>query len=136
MPVDRMIFYESPGPTREQVHQVLLDFLGGVGEAGVGLGGESAVKWDHDRFYVRLPGRNTWALRRIFPDSPRALYTHPERWIEVWMSDGAAPGVIDVMTREQDYFTMALAEGIAVVLAKPFDGVREVQGVGVVEPRK
>lgn len=51
-------------PTHEQVQMVLEDYLTGIG----------AVRWDAHcfRWVVDLPGNALWAMRRVFPDSPRA----------------------------------------------------------------
>jgi hypothetical protein len=48
----------------------------------------------------------------------------PERFIEVYVADDN----VDVMTRQADEFTNALAEGLASLIARKFKGKREFNG--------
>jgi hypothetical protein len=101
-------------PPRKALGQVLRDFMG---EAG-------AVRWHGDRWFMSFESPNSLALGRQSPlVEPMAalLAREPrERWIEVWPSEKLL--VVDVMTRQQDEFTNALAVGIVEVIARWWKG--------------
>lgn len=88
--------------------------------------GATNIRWDLERWFVTLPGKPSDALQA----TPYRHYVREgTRWIEVWY-DGqelaaGEPFSIDVMTRSQDQYTHALAEGLTQCLATAFQGVRE-----------
>lgn len=132
MSYDRFIEFEVPPPPDPQ-WQAVLKLIGEVIEDF--FSGAGTIVWDGDasRWFISLPGEGRWALRRVFPESPRAQAASTasplesrERWIEVCvtMGDGL---IVDVLTRHADDFTNALATALAKSLlrmdhAKPMDG--------------
>jgi hypothetical protein len=132
MALDRFVYWQTERPTREQLELVLEDFIGGAG----------SVKWDTDRFFVMLKGKQSEAFRRCERASEtQRLYAQEvynemrERWIEVWMRDEPMEleakdgdpahsdhGCVDVMTRSADDFTNGVAARLAEVLARFWDG--------------
>lgn len=107
---DRFIYWTDQRPTREEVEQVLRDYLGGVGE----------LRWNNDdqnRFYVELPGTPTHPLATI--DSKTEIYGHLDRWIEVCVADDEP---MDIITRQMDPFTNAIAADLAQIFASRWLG--------------
>lgn len=115
MAYDRIIQF-SKAPAREEVRLVIEDFLSDAA---------SEIQWDRDRFFVTLIGKNTHPLKRI-PEAHWTARAEPEpghegRHLEVWVTDTC----VDVITRSQDEYTHAVAEGLAKVLARFWQGKRE-----------
>jgi hypothetical protein len=99
-------------PTRSEVEIVCIDYLGGLGQ----------VAWlDHadgvPRFFLSLVGESSHPLQRI--GARRTNIHRADRWIEV-IPDGSAS--FDILTREQDAVTNAIADGLAAVFARHWDG--------------
>jgi len=111
MALDRIIRFDKPfkPPTRMELTTLLADYFQGIGGAS----------WDKDRFFVTLPGRPCYALGRLakipFSELPE------QRWIEVWKDRTS----VDVITRTADDITNALAEGLAEIIARFWQGARE-----------
>lgn len=112
MASDRFVRFDEVTPTQEMIQTVLEDFLGGVGK----------IEWKADRFFVDLPGKGSFVFCRV-GKNPSGCHPAPreERWFEVWV------GVtrIDVITREADEFTNALADRFARLCANYFKGTLE-----------
>ncbi len=110
MSLDRFIKFDGDYPTRDEIESVLRNFFGTAGE----------VKWSGDRFFVTLPGKTTFPYAGIEPFAGKVDVEHRtgrERWIEI------CPGnPMDVITRRQDPFTNALAEGLAKTFARFWEG--------------
>lgn len=110
-------FNHDRKPTRQEVQYLLEDYFKGIA---------TNVRWDSDRFFVSLPGTQTNALGRM-PDAHH-LYREPDgkRWIEVWLADPDPAyknqAVVDVMTRQADEVTNAMAEGVVEILARFWKG--------------
>lgn len=111
MALDRIIRFDKPNhpPIRMELTTLLADYFQGIG----------TVKWDKDRFFVSLPGKPCHALGRlaVIPRMPPP----EERWIEVWKNRTS----VDVITRGADDITNALAEGLAEIIARFWQGERE-----------
>lgn len=115
MALDRTITWaRNKGPAKEDVGKVVEDYACGLGEA----------RWDGDRWYIDLPGHNSSALRRV---AEKCLWSTGSRWIEVWIDQSADRDreCVDVMTRQHDEITNAIAEGLAKVIARFWGGERE-----------
>src|ERR1019366_9963794 len=102
-------------PTDEQLRQVVEDFFNGVGEISDNYSRKHERPW----WIVLLPGTPSNPLKRIFPE----VFEHQppggkERWLEVVVDDGS----VDVLTRQADDFTNALADGLAEVLCRGWSG--------------
>lgn len=110
MSLDRFVRFDEKYPTQEGLRRVLENFLGGTG----------TVEWQRDRFFVELPGNPTLALEG-FPDTISCSFRPEGRWIEVWYKDRT----LDVITREADDFTNALASSLAEICARYWRGKLE-----------
>jgi hypothetical protein len=104
MAIDRFInFEDGKCPSFEQVRDVCVHYIGGSG----------TITSEPPRVFAEVPGVSHSPLAR------------PERFIEVYVDDNN----VDVMTREGDEFTNALAEGLASLIARKFEGKREFDRV-------
>lgn len=108
MSQDRIVrWVDGEKPTPEQVKFVLEDFFNG----------QATITWDKNRYMVCLPGSCKHPLLRISP-----LFTeghapeHRLRWLEVW--EDKERTCLDVMTRLQDEYVNALAEGLIEVFRR------------------
>lgn len=97
-------------PPKDDIQKVLEDFLGEAGK----------VEWDKDRFYATLQGKPSWAFKRVFKRV--SACRDDERWFEVWIGDDC----LDIITRQQDHYTNALADGFAKLAANFWDGKVEI----------
>lgn len=111
---DRFIHWRTKHrPTQSEVELVCTDYLGGLGH----------VEWRDEhvdgvsRFFLSLVGEGSHPFQRI--GAGRTHLHRADRWIEV-IPDGSAS--FDVLTREQDAVTNAIADGLAAVFAKHWDG--------------
>jgi hypothetical protein len=114
MATDRTVYWDTRKPDRREVEVVIRDFLGSVGD----------VRWNDDcsRWLVTLPGTPSWPLARITPIGHRPGLAPEERWFEVWEDDERT--YLSVITRQQDEFTAALADRLAEVFARYWQGRR------------
>lgn len=104
MALDRFVHFPELHPSWHHVVKVLENFFNG----------SAKIEWRENRFYVTLPGESKFAFNGIYVgrQCPRE-----ERWIEV------VPGpVLDIITREQDEYTNVLADGLAKLFARRWDG--------------
>lgn len=120
MAADRFIHLPDHDPVTfpTALERVVRDFFGQ---------GATSIRWEGDRWFVTLPGKPSDALA----STPYRHYVREDtRWIEVWYDDArdlaaGEPFSIDVMTRSQDQYTNALAEGLTQCLTTAFQGERE-----------
>jgi len=107
MALDRFItFPKGKKPKKKQIELVVRNFFG---EA-------ATIEWDQDRWTVSLPGKPTWTFEGIEPDMI-ARVRNTERWIEVYPT-----GTLDIITRRADEYTNTLAQGLAEVFARYWEG--------------
>ena len=116
MASDRFIWFkgEHKVPSKDDVESVLKNFFGE---------GTATLSWGEGRFYATLPGTPSFPFREL-PDALRDPFEGEgdrERWIEVYMDTDN----IDVMTRGMDEYTNVLAEGIAGMIARYWQGELE-----------
>jgi hypothetical protein len=97
MPRDMFVYFDRRMPGLATVGDSLKDYVSDCGD----------VAWSHDRWIAHLPGA-----------SEDTSIHRPNRWIEAYVG----PDYVDVMTREQDEFVNAVAEGFVRRLARRFDG--------------
>lgn len=97
---DRFIRFEQRVPSRGEVEIAIRSYVEGLADH---------VYWDRDRFFVMVPGM---AARIDVP---------VRRWFEVYLG----PTLIDVMTREMDDVTNAIADGFARLVARTYEGKLE-----------
>jgi hypothetical protein len=99
---DRVVCWKEKPPTQEDLQALLEKFFSGL---------TMSVTWDRDRFFVVLLGA---------PSYCSGVGAQKERWIEVWPSkDGTC---CYVMTRMQDEATNVLADGLAGLIARRWEG--------------
>jgi hypothetical protein len=104
---DRFVYWSKDKtriPTREDVQAALIAYLGDGG----------TVEWveDQGRLYAHLPGTPSDPVEKLLPDS---------RWIEVFIHHDS----VDVITRQADSFTNAVADGFANFCMRRWNGRRE-----------
>lgn len=120
MACDRIVrFKSSKFPTQEEVEKCLRNYIGFAGAV------TQRIDEENDRFIVSLPGKPTSPFEGIKGSANIPL--REERWFEVWI-DGFPDDntmTIDVITREQDEFTMNIAQGFAELLARFWSGTLE-----------
>lgn len=116
MASDRFVNWK-PGkkPTRQEVQLVLEDFF---------VGAATEIRWDKDRFFVTLVGKHSNPLKRV-SDSPLVKMEPEPGWegrhLEVWLGSKS----LDVLTRQQDEFTNRVADGLAALFARYWEGELE-----------
>jgi len=113
MALDRFVNFDKRRPTKEETGLVLRDFFGP--DAGT-------VEWKGDRFFVTLPGKSSFPFASL-PDALRDPFAggDRERWIEVYVTKSQ----FDVITRQHDEYTNVIAEGLAQMFARYWDGKLE-----------
>lgn len=111
MAFDRFIYWRKKRPSWKALDMVLRDYVRGLGR----------VRWNNDRWICTLHGRRSDALQRILSrrrDRLARFYVRVahdsdsrERWFEVhWGVNN-----IDVITRQTDEVTTAIADAFAVL---------------------
>lgn len=114
MAADRFVKWEDARPTKDEIHLVLVNFLGDAARQ---------VYWDKDRFFVLLRGSKTFPFKGLgnsLEEGQLANFAppHDERSIEVHVSTDT----LDVITRLADEYTCVLADGIARMFARYWEG--------------
>lgn len=115
MAYDRFVYWKDTVPTKEQIGEVLHDFLGELA---------TSVEWKDDRWYVSLLGALTGMFRRQ-PGAYAFDYGDRQRGFEVWVRDRGRAPCIDVITRMADDATTALANDFAHRCAKFWGGTED-----------
>lgn len=118
MALDLFVRWKDRKPTKDQAENVIRNFMGGA---------ELTLEWKSDRFFVRVPGSNSVPYKGLGNKFEAAMIErykppHDGRCIEVWLGDDS----LDVMTREADEFTNALAQGLAECFSRYWGGMLEV----------
>jgi hypothetical protein len=128
MACDRFVYWKEgkPRPTRDEVEKVIRDYFGEVA---------TEVRWDRDRFYVILVGKQTHPLESVDPSHLAVVgllhyrklaaegKASSKRWIEVWFDAEC----LDVITRMADPLTNACAKDLAWHIAGQWDGDLEAE---------
>ncbi len=106
MALDRFITFKGKKPPKADLLVLCNNYLGGTGK----------VEVSEDRVTLTLPGKG----RSAFAGIVEAYQEHPhaDRWIEVVYGSGT----FDVLTRNQDNFTNAVADGLAQDIARFWEG--------------
>lgn len=116
MASDRFVNWKGgKKPTREEVKWVVEDFLGEVAKE---------VTWSRDRFFVTLVGKHSDPLKRVV-DSPLTRLEPEPGWEGRHLEVVLSKCNLDVLTRRQDEFTMRVADGLAKVFARYWEGELE-----------
>lgn len=121
MALDRFVYWTDRTPTKEELGQVLKNY---VGDAGT-------VTFEYQRWTCILPGRPTRPLKGIpgFSLQTEDLNDSKTRWFEVcWHERDDERGIkasIDVITREQDEFTNGVAERFQKLCLRAWQAIEE-----------
>lgn len=115
MASDRFVhFKKDRRPTREEIERLLGNFFGD--------GTTTSIEWEGGRFYVSLPGHLSFPFAGLMDEVTSMEMATAEddrgRWIEVYV----ARTNVDVITRGMDEYTNVLADGLAEVIARFWDG--------------
>jgi hypothetical protein len=119
MAADRFVYFDKgKRPSKADVGKALEDYLGAF---------MISREWGGGRWTAKLVGNNSWPLRRVV-DMEDTFYQRMAkgyeeeatraRWIEVYLH----PDSIDVITRQHDEATNALAAGFVRLLARFWEG--------------
>lgn len=103
MALDRFIYWNKEKPTIDQVRQLLKDYISDAAK----------IEEKNDWFFITLPGNG---CLNQFIQAQSEAWTHNERWFEVCCIE--IDNNIDIMTRQSDHFTNAVAECFAKSIAK------------------
>lgn len=103
MALDRFIYWQDTKPSRDEVTTALSRFMGKLG----------TTEEKDDRIYVLIPGEPDHPFTDRYRDEER-INPRGGRWIEVVFGEDC----IDVLTRDQDPLTNAIAESFATSCAK------------------
>lgn len=119
MAADRFVYWNDQAPSLEDVELVLTNFFG--------EGGATKIEWKGDRFFITLPGRNTFPFNglsnsRETAETERFAQPFDNRKIEVWVT----PDTLDVLTRQQDEYTNCIATGLAQMFARYWSGTLQM----------
>lgn len=114
MASDRFVYWKSKDkrPTQQQIGVCLEDYVKNIA---------TSVKWDGDRFFVVLPGNNSFPFKRVDASLGNMVDETRGRWFEVWIDEDC----IDVITRQHDEFTNVVATGFAELCARFWHGKLE-----------
>jgi len=115
MALDRFVrFKKDRRPKRDDVERLLRNFFG--------EGATTSIDWEGGRFYVTLPGHLTFPFAGLTEETTNmelaTQWDDRGRWIEVYV----ARTNVDVITRGMDEYTNALADHIAEMLARFWNG--------------
>jgi len=111
MSQDRFVTFDKRKPTRDEVESVLRNYFDEAAD----------IKWADDRWIATLPGKWSFPFVEIVGYSPRPREI-AERWIEVYVGKRSKVGNLDVITRQQDEYTNVLADGLARMFARYWEG--------------
>ena len=135
MAMDRFIEFFNESPDRQKFQAIVNGYIGDgpatltvvdksaeVISYTISIPGTPSDERDWLRHYPHEPTPMVFMPRTPDPDSEVAT-----RWIEVVFDDrertkDGCKAMIDVITRSQDAFTRAIADGLVKVLARRLDG--------------
>lgn len=113
MSLDRFVRWGTARtPTSAEIRMVCEDFVGAAGDV--------ICSEESGRLVIRLPGSCSNPFSRVLP-GVRVFEDGERRWIEVFEHEDS----IDVITRMHDDFTNGLAQRLAEVFAREWDGTVE-----------
>ena len=116
MACDRFIYWGETRPTPKQIQQVLEDYVGTVGKV------ENTTRG----LFCTFQGIPASALRRVAPELGFSHEEGSEMFVQTcWFEVCVGANSIDIITRSQNEFTNAAAEGIAALSARVWNGRRE-----------
>lgn len=122
MALDRFVYWRDKCPSPMQIKAALIHYMGGVGE----------LEDKGHTIIVHIPGGVNHVPERLAdPDyewSEKDKRTRPsKRWFEVFIAEDDRN--IDIITRQMDEFTNALADGFLSLTARLWDGSVDVDSM-------
>lgn len=116
MALDRFIRFKDKTPSVESIAALLRNYIG----SDFSLIFNAGTEVDH--WSIKFGGKTSFALKFEWPKEDP--YGTRDRWIEVFRhrEDKRGVVVVDVVTRQMDEFTCALADGLVVILARVWNG--------------
>jgi hypothetical protein len=124
MALDRFVYWRgSDRPTAVQLIRVLEDYFYGFGLVTPTSDGPQ-------RIAIFLPGKPHSATRSIYPEHtaaavPTVLGFSVQEWRVVEVFIDSAGEYVDVITRQTDHITNAVAEGLAALYARLWPSSRD-----------
>lgn len=115
MAYDRFVYWGERRPTYDEVVRVVRNVLGYAGTIEE-KAGKKGLPW----LVATLPGKPTLALDGIAKMATQCEMPK-ERWFEVFVHADS----VDVLTRQQDEFTNAVADAVAETLKRYWAGSDE-----------
>lgn len=119
MSYDRFVVWQGDTrPSKDDVGRMIEDFFGAALERAY---------WERSRWFVQLHGRQSWPLARqqvSITDAYRAYRlaeSGEPRCLEVFF-DAETAEHFSVITRRCDEYTAALAQGLAELIARTWNG--------------
>lgn len=113
MSLDRFIYWREKKPTSVEIANFLTNYMGSA---------QKDFKYDYTLgqhcWTVGVPGVGCNPLCRLAGTEDAS---QGERWFEVYLTDDS----LDVLTRMQDQFTNAIAEGFAEMIARWYEAERK-----------
>ena len=110
MSVDRFVRFDKKKPTLDELKDILECYIEGLGS--ISYSSNDSV------WFVKLPGKPSFPFKTIYPEMDSQA--HEERGFEVWVGALIANN-IDVVTRQADELTSAIADGYAKIVARFFE---------------
>lgn len=126
MAQDRYIYWDTRKPTYDQLKMLTADYLdkAGVVVAGVSTDELGVLLVSFGRPIDALADSSSEALKRM-PDVSdgvkQDLLNKPHREFEIWIHKDC----VNILTREQDEFVCAVADGLVKTIVLYFGGVDE-----------
>ena len=100
---DLFVYWQDDKPSQEVLGLVLRNYLGEIGE----------IEFKNSTWFCTLPGKRTHPFKNVPGFAQKACVDGAEeRWFEVFWHDDEI-NAIDIITRQQDDFTNAVAVGFA-----------------------
>ena len=125
MATDRFITFERKRPNQTQVDEVIEEF---VGE------GNPGIKFNQQSCMIEIEGTPVVPKHMQHPDNPERSRTglsiyRLQRFVEVHATGSRTTRVVDVITRQADPLTCAIADGLQAYITRRLDGTK-----GLLEP--
>lgn len=106
---DRFVRFRKDAPTHDHVQRILENYFAGCG----------VITEDQPQHWmIVLPGKATSPFDGIPGGLRHPTFGNEERWLEVVLTGAKTNASLDVLTRAQDEFTNAIADGLARAFAR------------------
>lgn len=116
MASDRFVHFHIERPSKGDLLKIVTNYLGGCG----------VIRSEPDRIFIDLPGSATSPFKGI-PNARVLPFEMTDRWIEVIYQKTDGVWSVDVLTRQQDEFTCAIADQLARALSRFYQGELDME---------